>query len=568
MISEVLEQAVKRALKKEGVADISFTLEYPPDLFRGDYATNVALIIAKKKAENPKDVAERIASALRLEKIDGVEKIEVAGPGFINFFLTREFFRKNLEVILSVADFGKTTALRDQKIMVEYTDPNLFKEFHIGHFMSNTIGEAIATLVEWNGAEIKRASYQGDVGLHVASAVWGMRAMKMEMPGEDGSVKQKVSFLGTAYVKGSKAYKEDERAQVEIRELNKKIFDKSDEEINELYEIGRKWSLDYFETIYARLGTKFDYYFFESVTGPRGLQIVKQHLTAGIFEESKGATIFKGEPHGLHTRVFVNKDELPTYEAKDLALALLKKETFPFDISITITGSEQTEYFKVVLKALSLFEPEIAQKIVHIPHGMLVLPTGKMSSRTGNIVTAESLIADIADHVRSKMKQESIEKEEKEKIIEAISIGAFKFMVLRQTPGKNIIFDFDASVSFEGDSGPYLQYSVVRARSLLEKAEALKKTADAAHAPNEAVALERLLHRLPETIARASKERAPQILVTYLLECAGAFNTYYGEHKIIDEDEGVSYRLALVEASSRVIENGLAALAIKVPKRM
>lgn len=567
MMRTTLENSIAQALSKLGISEAAFTLEHPTDLSLGDYATNAALVAAQALKKNPREVAEEIAKNLRAQGLESVSSISVAGPGFINISLSREFFTHSLERVLKeTGNFGRSSYLEGKKIIVEYTDPNPFKEFHIGHLMPNVIGESLARLFEWGGAEVKRASYQGDVGLHVACALWGI--MKGELPNEEASLKTKVEFLGRSYATGATAYKENTDVQSEIREINKKVFERSDSALNKLYDMGRQWSLDYFETLYERLGTKFDFYFFESEAAPRGRELVRQNIHTGIFEESEGAIVFRGEKYGLHTRVFINKDGLPTYEAKELALAFMKQEVFPYDLSYVVTANEISEYFKVLLAALAQIAPDLAQKTIHKPHGVLRLPTGKMSSRTGAIVSAEALIGDVADVIRSKMKNEALEKDLKEEIIEDVALGAVKFTLLRQAIGKDIIFDFDKSLSFEGDSGPYLQYTVVRARSVLEKAEQLSLRASTDTPEEDVPTIERLLFRFEEVVEESARNEAPHSLVTYLLELAGAFNTYYAHTKIVGDTGESSYRIALTEGVATVIANGLSILGIKVPKAM
>jgi len=572
MIGEKIRHSIIVALEALQMPRVDFSLEHPTELSHGEYATNIALVVAKDIGKNPKEVAEIIAQELKKQKISEVASVEVAGPGFINFSLSRDFFSKQVANIIEKGnDFGKTSLNKGSKTIVEYTDPNPFKEFHIGHLMTNVIGESLASLYEWTGAEVKRACYQGDVGIHVACSVWALLQDRGSLPSESDTLQTKAAFLGRAYAKGAAAYKDDEKAKEEIREINKKIFERSDEEVNTLYDMGRAWSLDYFETIYEKLGTKFDYYFFESEAAPRGLEIVKENLPS-VFRKSEGAVVFPGEEHGFHTRVFINKEGLPTYEAKELALVSMKYEKYPYDVSVVITANEINEYFRVLMCALSLINPELAEKTIHLGHGMLRLPSGKMSSRTGKVITAEGLLAEIADVVRTKMNNENLEGaekgEEKERVINDIAVGAFKFVVLRQAIGRDIIFDFDKSLSFEGDSGPYLQYTVVRARSVLVKAAKADKQISTDNVPDEISALERFLPRFPEVINRAASEKAPQLLVTYLLDVASSFNAYYANNRIIDDTPESPYRLALARAAEKVLSNGLSALGIRVPSAM
>ena len=330
-----------------------------------------------------------------------------------------------------------------------------------------------------------------------------------------------------------------------------------------------KFHLSILKRFTKKLGTKFDEYFFESEASPIGKKLVEEN-TGKIFEESDGAIIFKGEKYGLHTRVFINSEGLPTYEAKDLALAKIKSERFDYDKSIVITASEQKEYYKVVLEAMKQISPEFAEKTKHITHGMMRLPSGKMSSRTGDVVTGESLIDEVKCRVLEKMKDSDIK--EKEDIAEQIAVGAVKYSILKQSAGKDIIFDMDKSLSFEGDSGPYLQYSHTRANAVLEKAKEEKiKTSFKTGLKTsflETTELEKLLYRFPEVVERANKEYEPHYITTYLTELAGAFNSFYAKERIVEESDTAPYKVALTSAFQTTIKNGLWLLGIKAPDRM
>ncbi|MBX4195733.1 arginine--tRNA ligase [Candidatus Parcubacteria bacterium] len=519
-----LERLIREAL---GDPQADFVVEHPTDLKMGDYSTNAAIKYRDKK--------EQIFEYLNNHKPEGVEKVEMVGPGFINFYLSKDFYKGSLNKIIKEGDkFGKGESLKGEKVMVEYTDPNPFKEFHIGHLMSNAIGEAISRIIEWNGAEVKRANYQGDVGIHVAKAVWGMKN------GERNP-----------YVAGAKAYEDNEKSREEIEEINTKLYDRSDKELNALYDVGRKESLDKFEDIYRKLGTKFDYYFFESETAPIGKKIVEEN-TGKVFEESDGAVVFHAEKHNphLHTRVFINSKGLPTYEAKELGLTKKKFETEDLDESIVITANEQSDYFCVVLEAVNQIYPELRNKMMHLSHGVLKLPSGKMSSRTGEVISAESFIEDI----KGKVKDD-----------EQVAIGAIKYMILRSNIGGDIVFDIDKSVSTEGDSGVYLQYAHARANSLLEKAGNRGQVTGEQGQIRE---VERLLYRFPEIVERAQAEYAPHHITTYLTELAGSFNNFYAHEQVIGDSPESGYRLAIVEAVKIVLKNGLTVLGIPAPEKM
>jgi arginyl-tRNA synthetase len=461
VIRENIEGAVREALAQLGATELVFAVERPGSMDHGDFATNAALAAAKLLKKNPREVASRLAEKLQ-GKIEGVESVDVAGAGFINFFVSQTAITKEVLAAAQTPEWGSNDLYKGKTIMVEYTQPNPFKPFHIGHLMSNTIGEAVALTLERSGAEVVRANYQGDVGPHVAKALFVLL--------RDGKDRPTIQEIGAAYVAGNKLYEDDSEAKDEIDAINKKVYDRSDERINVLYDWGRKVSLEHFEELYHMLGTKFDYYFFESETAPVGLKVVRAHPE--IFEESDGATVFKGENYGLHTRVFITSQGLPTYETKEIGLAKSKQEKTPFDISVTITASEQNAYFKVVFKAMELLFPELAGKLRHVSHGMMRFATGKMSSRRGNVITGESLLMDLKEDAREKMKDRELE--DTEVIAEQVAVGAIKYSVLKQRSGKDIIFDPEKSLSLEGDSGPYLQYAHTRALSLLREAKKAK----------------------------------------------------------------------------------------------
>ena len=565
-MEEKLKHYLANILTELGVADTAVLLEHPAEFRHGDWATNVAMAGAKKAGKNPRQLAEEIVVKLKAINDPDIAAIEIAGPGFINFTLSKDHFVQELDRALKSGEgFGANDTLKGKKVIVEYTDPNPFKEFHIGHLMANTIGEAIARIVEASGAETKRACYQGDVGMHVAAAVWGME--REALPKADSSVIERAAYLGRAYARGASSAKFDDVVRHEITLLNKKIYDRTDEEVNRLYDTGKAWSLAYFEEIYKKLGTKFDHYFFESQTGMYGKELVLTHV-GEIFEKSDGAVVYKGdESKGLHTRVFVNKEGLPTYEAKELGLAKIKYDTYPYDISIIITGNEVNDYFRVLLDAMSKVFPPLAAKTEHYSHGMLRLPTGKMSSRTGDVITAESLIEDTKTKALAKIAGSEFSDTEKNEITAYVAVGAIKYSILRQASGKDIIFDVEQSLSFEGDSGPYLQYTHARTQSLLAKAG--DKNIDASVMPDrETPSLHKHILRFPEVVLRAQAEREPHYIATYLIELAREFNGFYGNTIVLDGAPDEPYKLALVQMTSRILKRGLSLLGIPAPTTM
>ncbi|MGC9605429.1 MAG: arginine--tRNA ligase [Minisyncoccia bacterium] len=587
-MKERLTEKLKAVAASVGIKEALVSLEYPTDPAHGDFSTNVALVGADKLKTSPRVLAEKIVAELKKDAPDFIGSIEIAGPGFVNFKIKDKALA---EAVVGIAankdDLKGPKADPAKKVMVEYTDPNPFKVFHIGHLMSNAIGESLSRLIEHSGAKVIRACYQGDVGLHVAKTIWGIKFFHPNNIKDFNSLKNKGSLndrmllLGNAYIKGSGAYDAADLSgsvsggsaksdlQKEIDLINKKIFEKSDSEINEIYETGRKWSLEYFDSVYARLGTKFDKLFFESEVGKAGVKAVNEFLGKGVFEKSEGAIVFRGENHGLHTRVFITSHGLPTYEAKELGLNEEKFRLCPdLTESVIVTGNEQDDYFRVLLKVLSLTAPEIAKKTRHLSHGLMRFASGKMSSRKGNIISAESLIDDIKTMVSKKMIGREFSAAEADKVADQVAIAAIKYTILRQSIGGDVIFDSAKSISFEGDSGPYLQYSAVRAQSVLNKAG--KAAAPPARKlPDKVGLLERLIARFPDVALRARTEYAPQQVASYLIELAGAFNGFYARQEIINEKDPLSsYYLALTRAFLTTMTEGLGLLGIKVPDKM
>lgn len=583
-----IEKLIRNALKNLKTKAKNFSVEHPADLNNGDYSTNVAMVCKvdpeKLKIELEKNLPKEIS------------KIEIKNR-FINFYLSKEFFEnKTKEILKQGESWGKNNLFKGKRVMVEYTQPNPFKPFHIGHLMSNAIGESISRLVEFSGAKIIRANYQGDVGPHVAKAIYELKKnhlnkitdtpffAKGESKGGDLNIMMWAKFIGECYAKGNHEYEKNEQpastgqggAKKEIDEINKKIYSKEDKEINKIYDWGRKITLEAFEEIYKVLGTKFDKYYFESGVAKFGEKIVKKN-TGKIFENSDGAVVFRADKHDpkLHTRVFMNSQGLPTYETKELGLTMKKFNDYSFlkklNLSIVITAIEQEEYMKVVQKAISLMHPKLEKKMKHIAHGMMRFAEGKMSSRKGNVITGESLIGDSIAIIREKMNDRNFEQNELEKIAEQIGISAIKYSILRSALKSDIVYDFEKSISFEGDSGPYLQYTTVRANSILKKAEELKLKINNYEFKNkdEITNLERRIYHFPEIVEYSFNEFEPHHLSTYLIELASEFNTFYNKTKILDENnKNISYHLSLIKIFHQTMKNGLWLLGISVPHRM
>jgi arginyl-tRNA synthetase len=544
-----IREAVGKALIEAGAPSTSFAVEWPADPTHGDYATNAALVAAKALGRNPKELALELAP--RIEEALGRDatSVVVAGPGFINITLSGEVLVRTLLNARS-EDWGKGTANMGKRISIEYSCPNPFKEMHVGHLMSTVIGESVARILENGGATVIRDSYGGDVGPHVAQTLWALR--------RDGVTDvASVSEVDKAYVHGKKAYEASEDAKAEIDALNQEIYKGEDAALMDLWRKCREVCLEAFRELYTMLGTKFDYYFFESEVTPIGMEIVKDGVARGVFEESEGAVIYPGEKKGLHTLVFITSRGTPTYEAKDVGLAFYKEARIPNDEVIIETGAEQIGHFKVFLAALADIAPNVAAKMSHISHGLMTGTDGKkISSRSGSAATAAGLLTEVMERAR--------QKNDDPLIAEQVAVAAVKYMILRQAAGGNVVFDPERSLSLDGDSGPYLQYAYVRAKSVLMQSG---KKGDAQEAPEEPFFIERLIARFPEVASRAEREKAPHYVAQYLTQLAGEWNSFYAANRIIGgTNEG--YKLLIAEAFTNTMAKGLWLLGIPAPEKM
>jgi arginyl-tRNA synthetase len=397
------------------------------------------------------------------------------------------------------------------------------------------------------------------VGMHVAKAIW---AMKKALP--DGDITDDVlatltNSLGSYYAEGAAAYDNDEQAAEQIRSINEHVYKEDDETINTIHKWGSERSFGYFDEIFNELGISYEPSgrYLESVTTKVGVDFVRKH-TGSVFEESDGAIIYRGEKVGLHTRVFINSKGLPTYEAKDLGLAELKNQDYPnASKSIIITANEQTEYFKVMLAALSEFDAELAAKTKHIAHGFLSLTTGKMSSRSGNVFSASDLMSEVKSKAKELYPESDIQQD--------VYLAALKYTFLKNRIGGDIVFDVNESVSLEGNSGPYLQYAHARARSILRKAE--PQDVEFVNLEEAERSLLRKVSEYAEVVDKAVFELMPHHICTYLYELAQTFNRFYEHNRVID-DPREAVRLQLVVAYADTLKAGLELLNISAPDKM
>jgi len=570
MIKEEIKKKLKTALKKINIeVDKKLIDLQPPKISSfGDYSTSISLRLAKTLKKNPMEIGGQIKQFFKKNEI--IEKFDISPPGFINFWLSKKFLLSNLEQIgQNIISFPCFSFGKNKKILIEYAQPNTHKLFHIGHLRNITLGEALARIFEALGNKVIRSNYQGDVGLHIAKCLW---AIKKEQEKEKSllqkfkTLTEKIDFIGKMYTKGNKAYEEDEKIKQEIIEINKQIY-KKDKKIFNLWQKTRKWSLDYFEKIYKRLDTKFDRLFFESEMSKYAILICKKALKKGILEKSQGAIVFNGKKYGLDTRVFINSLGFPTYEGKELALA--KKEFSEFgkiDKAFHLTTPEQKSFFKVTFKVEELIDPKkFKDKQRHLIYEWVKLKEGKMSSREGNVIEANWIIDEVKKKILTDFKID-------EETAENIAVASIKYAFLKTSPANSIYFDIKESISLKGNSGPYLLYTYIRAKSVLKKEKTLKK--NKVYLPltlnKEEDDLLRFFNLFGEAVLNSALYFSPHYICQYLYELSQKFNLFYEQYPILKEnDENLkTFRILITKATANILKKGFFILGIKTVDKM
>ncbi len=585
-MEEVKQKLEAAILQVYGVkTDVVVTVA--PEDTGADFASNVAMQLAKLVHKAPVVIAEELKDAFLADaKASGMAwRVEIAGPGFMNFISPDEYFYGKVADFAKGQEYltkGSVWSEYDGKVVVcEFSDPNPFKVLHVGHLYTSMVGDSISRILEMAGAKVVRANFGGDVGLHVGKTIW---AFLQQLPSH-----LMIEEIAKAYVEGTRAYEEDEQAKVEITEINRMVYEIAlqefgdirewpghemgddqegvalaldKEEIKTIYLKGRELSYKYFEDFYARIGVKFDRYYPESTVAVRGLKEVRQGLDRGVYEESNGAVVYKGEKFGLHTRVFINQNGLPTYEAKDVGLIFTKWDDYHFDESVVITGNDIIEYMKVVLASVSEMAPKLSERTRHLTHGQVKLPGNeKMSSRKGNFLKAVDVIEMVAQELVESTGQPADEK---------VVLAALRYAFLKYKMGGDIIFDPKESVAMTGNSGVYLLYSTVRAKKVLQRVGNSASQSNDTVANSETSFVRKLSKKIvqyQDVLKEAVAEKAPNKICAYLFELAQEFSRFYENVKVIG-NENEAELIVVVQAYTNVMEHGLGLLGIEVPEEM
>lgn len=569
IIKNEIREAVKDIILKNrndfDNDNLNFEINFTKDEKFGDWSSNIAMVLAGKLKMNPFELAEKIAQLLESKNIQNIQKIEAVAPGYINFYLSDKYFKEEIGKVLDLDEkWGETGELENKNYIFEHSSPNLFKPFHVGHLVNNSIGESLFRIIKKSGVKSLIAlSFPSDVSPGIAKAVWAIKENKWEN-------EMTIEKIGEAYAFGSSQYKESEKVKNEIDEINKNLYLKKESEELEIYKKGHQLSLDYFKEITKRLGSTFDDLIFESESEQAGKKIVMSNVP-DVFRESDGAIIFPGSEHGLFDNVFINSQGFGTYLTKDIGLLKIKFDRFEFDKSVTITDVEQKEHFKLVKKSAELVNKEWSDKSEYIQHGRLNLLGIKISSRLGNVPLAQDLIESVKNKILEKIKDQDFSTEEKNEIAEKVAIGALKYSILKCSAGRNIVFDMEKATSFEGDTGPYLQYALVRTNSILNKAQenGIKWDGEFELRKSEIPKVEKMILKFPTAVEESLKDYSPHHLANYLYNLASEFSSFYAQTKVLDTtNPDYKNNLMLVKALQITLRNGLELLGIESLKRM
>ena len=541
-------------------------IEHPSDVNFGDYSTNIALLLIKEIKSNPRDLAEKIKN--EIEKSEFIEKVEVAGAGFINFYLKPEYLIKEAEKINYDIEFKNELAEigRGKTMVIDYSAPNIAKPFGIGHLRSTNIGQAIYNIYKILGWTCIGDNHIGDWGTQYGKLVAAIKKW-----GEKDLDKMTIDDLEKLYIKFHKEAETDEKLIDEGREYFSKL-ENGDEEVRKIWQKCIEISLLEFERVYQILGVHIDFIHGESFYEKMLPEITQKIIDKGITKKSEGATIVELE--GMSPAMLIKSNETTTYFTRDMATIKYRLETWNPDLIIYEVGVDQQLHFRQVFETAKLMGWWPKNGMVHVAHGLIRWPTGKFSTRKGDTIHLSDVIEKATDEAKKITDKTSVNKEltatEKEEMIKAVAIGAIKFSDLASDPRKDVIFDWDKIMSLDGDSGPYLQYTYARCKSVLNKT-LIKEQKNIDEIPTDInedeMALLKEFYRFEEKIVEAANRFSPSVIAEYILGVARKYNEFYAKNRIIDQKEEV-FRIFLTKTTASIIETGLDLLGIETVEKM
>jgi len=553
---QVLRLLVKAGLKEQQVADL---LEVPPDPALGDLALP-CFKLAPVLKKDPSAIATELAAKIKPAGL--VKEVRAVGP-YLNFVLDPAKFAKQTlsKIWVERSKYG-TGKKKAERVMIEgFGQPNTHKAFHVGHLRNVCLSESLSNLLQFAGYKVIRANYYGDVGTHVAKWIWFFKKFyKGAIP------KKNISrWLAEIYAKANKYVAEHPRAEEEIAEILRAL-EQGDKTLIKIWKRTRELSLKEFKRIYKLLGVKFDVEFFESEVEKPGKAIALELLKKGIAERSEGAIIVNLEKYGLGAFLILRSDRTALYSTKDLALAKLKFEKYKINKSIYVVDIRQSLYLNQLFKTLELAGFKQAKSCYHLSYGFVTVEGAKMASRTGELVLFEDLYNAIFERALKEVQARGTKGKKAEKIAHKIALAAIKFGMLKFSPDVNIDFNWERALQFEGDTGPYLQYSLVRAKRIIEKVgRPSSKVKFNLLNKKEEIALIKLLAKFPQLIKESATTYRTHTIANYALELANTFNSFYESCSVIraTNKEVQKARLLLVWAFAQVLKNALGLLGVE-----
>ncbi len=589
--AESIQKALTEALQKTAPG---FSISHPlemldlADFSRGDYTTNIAFLVAKNLKCAPLEAAQRIVGAI--PAISGVARVEAVAPGYINFWLARETFENGVKKIATSGDAYGGGSLADQKQtwLVEHTSANPNKAMHLGHLRNNVLGMALSNVWEFLGINVVRDYISNNRGIAIARLMWGYLKFARidgeqktdlaywyehqdEWQTPESMGKRSDIFVDELYVKASQDFEADKAVEERVRQMVVD-WEAEDEATRALWERVMRYSEDGQKMTLKRLGSKIDKTWYEHEHYQTGKDFVTQGLRKGIFKKLEdGAVLTDLASYNLPDTIVQKADGTSLYITQDIALTKLKRDEFHPDRMFWVVGVEQSNALRQVFAICDQLGIGTLSDYTHVSYGwMSIKGEGSMSSRKGNVIYIDDLINLAKERVMPKIDKEKIGEATLEQVAEAVALGAVKYSILKVGRTVDMQFDIDASISFEGDSGPYLQYTYARTRAIVRKAADVGVTADAGGTmPGDVVDLVRRLVRFPDVVAAAGNDLSVHYVCTYLSELAQYFNAYYAKQVVVDSADASSpYRVAVVVAVGRVLKNGLHLLGIAPLERM
>ena len=563
----MFENHIIKILKKETKLK-EIPLEVPSNPEFGDYAFP-CFILSKKYKKNPAEIAQELSKKIKLD--NKIKETKAIGP-YLNFFINKEKLISNVieQVIKEKENYGKAKKT-NKKIVIEFIGPNTNKPLHLGHARNMVSGYALCKILEENGNKVIPVNINNDRGIHICKSMLAYKKFgKNDSPNK--SKLKSDFFVGKYYVMFLKKAKSNPKLEQEAKELLQK-WEQGDKETIALWKKMNSWALNGLKKTYKTFNIKFKKEYFESNTYKKGKDIIYEGLKKGLFKKDKtGAISIDLTKEGLDKKILLRSDGTAVYITQDIYLAKKRYKDFKYDKLIYVVATEQNYHFKVLFEILKKLKFPFADKCYHFAYGMVNLTTGKMKSREGTVVDTDTLVDDLTKLAKKEIKKRytKISKSELNKRSKNIALSAIRFYMLKHDPIKDFVFDPIKSISFEGETGPYIQYTHARIHSIIKKSKQKVSKADTSLLKYEAETnLIKKLNEFPQLINKIGENYKLSLMCHYLLDLCQEFNTYYHSTKIIQENKDLeSARLSLIYAIKEVIKKGLTLLGIEALKEM